>query len=434
MTARPLFIGIDFGTSGCRAVAVDGEKNTLASARQPLPPPRRQDGRIEQDAELWWQALTALLADLSAQIRAADIAALSLDGTSGTVLVTDATGQPLAPALMYNDASSQAQMEELARLAPADTPSRGLSGGLARALQLFQRHPEAKHALNQADWLLGRLAGSYEFSDENNVLKMGYDVVARCWPGWLDEIGLLPLLPGRVLAPGSVAANIDPEQARALGLPVTLKLVAGTTDSNAATLAAGISEIGEAVTSLGSTLVLKVLSERPVFAAEYGVYSHRLGDKWLVGGASNSGGAVLAQHFSREEMAELTAQLRPDEPTGLDYYPLPETGERFPFNDPRLPPRLTPVAEDRRIFFQAMLEGMAGIEKQGYERLAELGAPYPSHVISSGGGAANEPWRRIRQNLLGIPVSRAEEEEAAYGSALLALAGWQNQKDDKTHA
>ncbi len=88
----------------------------------------------------------------------------------------------------------------------------------------------------------------------------------------------------------------------------------GTTDSNAATLAAGASEIGDAVTSLGSTLVLKILSDRPVNAPQYGVYSHRLGDHWLVGGASNSGGAVTAAHFTPEEMRRLSTEMNP-EPT-----------------------------------------------------------------------------------------------------------------------
>ena len=80
------------------------------------------------------------------------------------------------------------------------------------------------------------------------------------------------------------------------------------------------------MTSLGSTLVLKLVSDRPVFSPAHGVYSHRLGDLWLTGGASNSGGAVLAQYFSADELRALTPLLKPDVPTGLDYYPLPGHG------------------------------------------------------------------------------------------------------------
>jgi sugar (pentulose or hexulose) kinase len=197
-------------------------------------------------------------------------------------------------------------------------------------------------------------------------------------------------------------------------------IVAGTTDSTAAFLATGADRIGQAVTSLGSTLVLKVLAERPVFAPAYGVYSHRLGERWLVGGASNSGGAVLRQFFSDAQLHALESQLHPETLTGLDYYPLPSCGERFPLNDPALPPRLEPRPADAAQFLQGLLEGIARIERRGYEVLHSLGAPYPSEVISIGGGAINAAWRQIRARMLGVPVHLAQQQDAAYGAALLA--------------
>ena len=85
------------------------------------------------------------------------------------------------------------------------------------------------------------------------------------------------------------------------------------------------------MTSLGSTLAIKLLSEvRVEDDARYGLYSHRLGSGWLVGGASNTGGAVLRRHFSDAELAELTRRMDAAKPTGLDYYPLTAPGERFP--------------------------------------------------------------------------------------------------------
>jgi sugar (pentulose or hexulose) kinase len=200
-----------------------------------------------------------------------------------------------------------------------------------------------------------------------------------------------------------------------------MRLVTGTTDSNAATLAAGATRAGDGVTSLGSTLVLKILSNREINAPEYGIYSHRLGDQWLVGGASNSGGAVAAAYFTQEQIRFMSQGLDPDRPTGLDYYPLLQTGERFPVNDPDYPPRLTPRPKNDMEFFQGILEGIAQIEKQGYQLLHQLGAPAPTRVISIGGGAVNEPWRLMRERLLGVPVSRAAHAQAAYGTALLAL-------------
>jgi sugar (pentulose or hexulose) kinase len=143
-----------------------------------------------------------------------------------------------------------------------------------------------------------------------------------------------------------------------------------------------------------------------------------------VGGASNSGGAVLRQYFSVDEIARLSAAIDPDEPCALDYYPLPRPGERFPVSDPRLPPRLEPRPEDRRQFLHGLLVGIARIEALGYRRLTQLGAPTPRRVLTAGGGAANPTWQRIRARMLGVPVCAAYHAQAAYGAALLARAGY----------
>ena len=169
--------------------------------------------------------------------------------------------------------------------------------------------------------------------------------------------------------------------------------------------------------------MLKLVSGHPITAPELGIYSHRLGDFWLVGGASNSGGAVCAHYFTPERMQALTPALDPNRATGLDYYPLLKPGERFPVNDPDYPPRMTPRPPQDAVFFQGILEGLSRIEARGYALLKDLGAPVPRQVLSLGGGAVNPAWRRIREQLLGVPVLLADHQEAAYGAALLARQG-----------
>lgn len=221
-------------------------------------------------------------------------------------------------------------------------------------------------------------------------------------------------------APGTAVTNVTDAVAQQLGLASDCMLVAGTTDSIAAFIATGANRPGDGVTSLGSTLVLKLVCDRPVFSSELGVYSHRLGDVWLAGGASNSGGNVLLKYFSRQQLEAMTPELDPGAPTGLDYYPLPGAGERFPRNDPQMQPVLDPRPRDDIKFFQAVLEGIAGIEKLGYDTLAGLGAPTVTRVLTAGGGSANPAWNRIRELELGVPVSTAEHAEASYGAAMLA--------------
>ncbi|AJY38178.1 FGGY-family carbohydrate kinase (plasmid) [Burkholderia humptydooensis] len=423
-----LFIGIDIGTSGVRAVAQDESGAVLAQSRKPLPAPRREGSsgaRITQDPALWWTAVETALHALLDQVDRASVTALAVDGTSGTLLLCDDAGRPLSAGWMYNEASCEAEAARVSTAAPAASPARGLASPLARLLHLQAQHPEAAHALHQAEWIAGCLTGCWGLSDENNALKLGYDVRARCWPDWFDALGVRREMLPRVHPPGTPLALVDGELAQRFGLRAGVLVGAGTTDGVAAFLATGASEIGDAVTSLGSTLVVKQLSDRPVFAPEQGVYSHRLGERWLPGGASNSGGAALLRFFSAAQMDALTPCLRPDEPTGLDYYPLPADGERFPVCDPAWPARVAPRPDDDTHFFQGLLEGMAEVERLAFGRLASLGAPRLTRVFTAGGGAHNAAWRRIRARVLGVPVLQPAHVDAAVGAARLARQAWE---------
>ncbi|MFZ4409236.1 MAG: FGGY-family carbohydrate kinase, partial [Paracraurococcus sp.] len=266
----------------------------------------------------------------------------------------------------------------------------------------------------------GTLLGAWRWSDENNALKTGYDPVARGWPGWIAATGLDAALLPEVAVPGTKLGEVGGNR---FGLPQDAVVCAGTTDGCASFLAAGASAPGEGVTALGSTLTLKLASDRPVAAPEYGVYSHRLGDLWLAGGASNSGGRALARYFDPAALARLSAGIDPAHPSGHDYYPLPGPGERFPFADPALPPREAPRPADDAAFLHGLLEGIGRIEALGYARLAELGAPRLRSVRSLGSGAANATWIAMRGRLLGVKMLPARSGEAAVGAALLALRG-----------
>ncbi|GKQ54640.1 FGGY-family carbohydrate kinase [Bradyrhizobium sp. Ce-3] len=420
-----LFLGIDVGTGGVRACAIDPQAGIRGFASAALPAPRVDGNAIDQNPELWWQATVTAIRKLGETVALGDVTRIVVDGTSGTLLLVDAAGRPCSPGLMYNDARATREAARVAAIAPRESGAHGASSALAKLLYLQNDGyvGDARHAVHQADWIAGRLANHHGISDENNALKLGYDPVARAWPSWLEQLGVRDDLLPEVLVPGTPFSELDPQVAHSLGLPATAHVAAGTTDGVAAFIATRADQPGDAVTSLGTTLVVKQLATQPIFAADQGVYSHRLGERWLAGGASNSGGAALLMHFSADEMERLTPHVRPDAPTGLDYYPLPKPGERFPIADPALAARITPrPAEDCR-FFQGLLEGIASVEALAYRQLARLGAPDLRRVIGIGGGAKNDAWTRIRHRVLGVPVSVAEQTEASYGAALLALNG-----------
>jgi sugar (pentulose or hexulose) kinase len=403
----------------------------LAECRHDLPAPIHRGAEYEQAPSVWWDGCQHVLHALLQSIDRDAVRAIAIDGTSGTVLLTDGQGHPLTHALMYNDARASAQLTRLQRVAPADSPVNAVTAGLPKILWLFEQTHDlpVQHIMHQADWLSFQFSKHAGISDSNNCLKSGYDPLARAWPTWVSQLGIpLSCLPS-VLAPGHVIGYIAADVARVFALPTNTVIVSGTTDSTAAIYATGANQVGDAVTSLGSTLVCKVISDKPVFAPKYGVYSQPFADHWLVGGASNSGGAVLRQYFSDTQMQQMSDRLQPEKSTGLNFYPLPSTGERFPVNDPALPPRLAPRPDDDVVFFQAMLEGIAQIEYNGYRLLHELGAPYPVSVRSVGGGANNRAWTQIRSRLLHTRMLDVEHHEAAYGSALLARQGFLHHKE-----
>jgi D-ribulokinase len=417
-----LYIGIDLGTTGCRAIAVDDTGKMHGEMSAPIPTPPRNEDEVTQDPTVWWKAVTGCLQNLLKQFDPQRVRTIAVDGTSGTLLLCDAKGGPVTPAIMYNDRRAVQQAKHIASLADDHSGAQGAGSALAKLLWLHDKKLDkrARHALHQADWISGKLIGQYGHSDYNNCLKLGFDAEKNDWPKWFSKLGFDSALLPEVHAPGESLGTISADIAKTFGLPSDVEVLAGTTDGVASFLAAGPTESGHGVTALGTTLVLKLLSDKPVFSLDHGVYSHRLGNFWLAGGASNSGGAVLLQYFKVEQMREMTPLLDPESVTGLDYYPLPDIGERFPINNPEMAPRLEPLPGNSITFFQGMLEGIARIEAEGYQLLGKLGAPALTKVFTTGGGSQNPAWTRIRQKILRVKMEKPRSGHAAYGSALLA--------------
>jgi len=421
VTGRDLFIGIDCGTSGVRAVAIDQQRQLRADSAIAM----RDVGKDPRDPATWQIALMRALDCVFADVETADVRAIAVDGTSGTLMPVTEDGKPLGRALMYNDAIEDADiLAAIAQSAPQTSAVHGANSGLARFVSIQkQSHPMLFKIIHQADWLSGLLSGSFNISDQNNALKTGYDALADCWPEWIDACGADGNLLPQVVAPGTATGTLQKKLATRYRLPDDVAIVAGTTDGCASFLATGASEAGDAVTALGTTLTIKLLSDRPLFAPEYGLYSHRLGDRWLAGGASNTGGNVLLHYFDAEKIQSLSEQIDTSQPASLEYYPLREAGERFPVNDPDYPPRVEPRPDSDAEFLYELFDGIAGVEGLAYQRLQQLGAPQLRTLRSVGGGAANQAWTRIRERKLGIEFSNVQFDEAAAGSALLAMRG-----------
>jgi D-ribulokinase len=403
-------LGIDFGTSGARLVAIDTDCNVLWWGTSDLP------------AKTWRETLFALIQAIPSGIKS-QVARIAIDGTSSTVLLCDADGRICGTPILYNDDRGKAVLGQLELIVPPGHLVMAATSSLAKLFWLASQpdfiNSAALYFLHQADWLAYQLHGKLGISDYHNALKLGYDVESLCYPNWLEQHPYRPLLPD-ILAPGTPIGTVLPQVAQELDLGNDCIVCAGTTDSIAAFMASGVDTPGAAVTSLGSTLAIKLLSHTRVDDVNYGIYSHRWGDLWLVGGASNTGGAVLRHFFSDAELLSLSQEIDPNLPTNLDYYPLFTPGDRFPINDPNLPPRLTPRPDRPADFLHGLLAGIARIEARGYQLLSELGATPLTAIYTAGGGAQNPVWTKIRQQYFPVQISISPHQAAAYGVALLA--------------
>ncbi|MBE9117486.1 FGGY-family carbohydrate kinase [Lusitaniella coriacea LEGE 07157] len=407
------YLGIDFGTSGARGVVIDGEEKICWEFQYPF-------AASGDWVAVWRKALFSILEQIPLEIKE-EMRAIALNGTSSTVLLCDRAGNPLDAPILYNDDRAINELETLKKIAPSHPIVLSATSSLAKLFWWYRQpiYSQAVYFLHQADWLAFLLHGQLGISDYHNALKLGYDVEELNYPAWLQKLPISPLLP-QVFSPGTPVGTVTPEISFRFGLSKKCCVCTGTTDSIAAFLASGATQPGEAVTSLGSTLVLKLLSSTKIDNAKYGIYSHRLGNLWLVGGASNTGGAVLRHFFSDAELARLSQQIDPQIESPLDYYPLLKKGERFPLNDPELEPRIEPQPDNPVEFLHGLLESLARIETQGYQLLQQFGATPLYRVYTAGGGAKNEIWTALRQRYLNVPVLASSYTEAAYGTALLA--------------
>ncbi len=434
-------MGIDLGSGGVRVVICDSRGVVAAEAGQGFAPdvdlPPAGPSYHEQDVSQWWPAAQAAIRAALAQAGSVGVSpqavrALAVTSTSGTLVPLGADRRPLGPALMYNDSRAVAQAEQLNALAADFNARLGRSFqpsfGLCKILWVAQHDPArfAQVALwaHAGDYLVGCLTGVYDVSDYSTALKTGYDLLEQRWPAFIAQTGIpLERLP-RIVAPGAVIGSVSASAAEATGLALGTVVRAGMTDASAALLASGAARPGEWNSTLGTTLVLKGISETLVRDPLGRVYCHLhpLG-WWLPGAASSVGGERLRALAAGQSMALLDQQAAARGPSRLVMYPLARRGERFPFVAPDAEGFVIGQPENDTDLYRACLEGVALVERLCYDVLAELGAPAGERLYVTGGGSRSAVWNQIRADALGRQLARPEQPESAFGAALLAAAG-----------
>ncbi|CAN5213880.1 FGGY-family carbohydrate kinase [soil metagenome] len=424
------WLGLDLGTQGARALAVDATGRVVGQGSARLAG-RRDGPRHEQDPREWWRALSSASRAALEDVPAGAVRGVALCATSGTILLVDDDGQPLTPGLMYDDARAPDDAGRAQEAGAQVWASLGLriqpSWALPKLLWLVREHPDlppGARLAHQPDFVTRRLVGHEVPSDASHALKTGYDLLHDAWPrDVLDELGVPGRLLPDVVRPGAELGTVCAAATDATGIPEGTPVIAGMTDGCAAQLGAGALSLGSWNSVLGTTLVLKGVADELVRDPGGVVYSHRSPDgNWLPGGASSTGAGVLSQRFGDRDLEELTARTAEREPTPVVAYPLTGKGERFPFTAPDAEGFVLGQPADEVEDFAAVLQGVAYVERLCFDYLDLLGAPIDGDHSLTGGGARSRYWCQLRADVLGHPVTLPENAEAALGMAVLAAS------------
>ena len=435
-----MFLGIDLGTSAVKALVTDEAQAVLASVSSPLMTSRPADLWSEQHPGDWWQAVehcvAALRLALGARWKA--VRAIGLSGQMHGAVLLDAAGQPLRPAILWNDGRSEAECRELQALVPGIGKLAGvppMPGFAAPKLMWLGRHePEvmarAAHFLLPKDYLRYRLTGGFatDMSDASGGLLL--DTAHRRWSediAWACGItaAMLPAL----FEGSDNSGRLRPEVASGWGLEAGLPVAAGCGDAPAGAVGIGATGEGDAFVSIGTSALYFITRETYRPAPEHLIHSfcHGLPERWFQMAALLNGGGCLAWAAGLlgepdiERLLDVT-ERRFTGPSPMLFLPY-LTGERTPHNDPHAKGvifGLTPSAQ-REDVVQAVLEGVALSIADCQAYLAETGA-LPDAVGVIGGGSKSRFWMRLMASVLGrrIVLYEGGGTGPAYGAARLA--------------
>ncbi len=430
-------LGLDIGTQGARGIVADRDGNVYADVSETFDEMNiaKSDFQKEQRPEDWWDKTKNVVRRCVSAIEAkghksADITALAVDGTSGTVLLADKNGDALTHGIMYNDARSEQQAGAVRAAAAEHSKKHGYrfnsSYALPKILWLKQNRQDAYRkaafCLHQTDYIVGKLSGAFHTTDYSNALKTGYDFFKGGWAEFIPQTGVdMNLLPD-VVAPGEAIAFVSEKAAGETGLCPGTTVTAGATDGYASAFSAGAVHPGQWASIIGTTFVLKGVTENFIRDDQGRVYCHKHPEGYYMpGGASNAGGRCLNEVFGKENFTRLNKRVLELIPTQILVYPLTGEGERFPFVDPKAKKFVVGTGSESELY-TAYMEGVGYVEKLSYEVMAGLGCNVGKEIYAVGGATKSGEWLKIRATILNKTLKVPKVTNAAMGSAMIAAS------------
>ncbi|HUX51030.1 MAG TPA: FGGY-family carbohydrate kinase [Spirochaetia bacterium] len=447
-------IGLDVGTTGCKAVVFDEDGTEYSRGFREYDIVTDENGKAEQDPEeVWRLCREALTHAVGSTEHRSDIAAISISVQGDAIMAVDVDGNALCPAQLGMDY----RPVEYARLCAerfGDYELFHRTGMRPHALNSFVKllwlrdhYPDAYRRaakiVTYADFILAKLGAAFFIDLTMASRTMAFNLDTRTWDaGILSEFNVSESLFSEVVPSGTPVGTLDPELARELGLSEKIVIVAGAHDQPAGGVGAGVVGDGTALVSTGTAEVLSAAFAEPalgrkMYSCYYPCYIHAIPGQFFTFALNHVGGLLLRwyrDNFGGVEIAD--AQARGLDPYDVILSKLPPRPSRIMvlphFNGSGTPwcdmDSLGAIvglslSSTRHEIVRAILESQTYELKINLRELAASGVSIKS-LVASGGGARSTEWLRIKSSVLNMPVRTLRTREAAsLGAAILAGFG-----------
>ena len=435
-----LYIGVDLGTSAVKLLLMDEKGNikNIVSKEYPLSFPK--SGWSEQNPEDWYEKSVEGIKELVDGFQKEQVAGISFGGQMHGLVTLDEKDQVIRPAILWNDSRSTKETDYFNEVIGKETLSKytaniAFTGFTApKILWMKENEPEKfakiKKIMLPKDYLAYRLSGAFcsDYSDASGMLLL--DVEHKCWSKEMMELcGIteeqLPIL----YESYDVVGTLKEEVAKELGLPVTVKVIAGAGDNAAAAIGTGTVGEGNCNISLGTSGTIFISSKQFKVDPHNALHSfaHADGHYHLMGCMLSAASCnkwwmeeiLKTTDFDKEQEEIVT--LGENQVFYLPYL----MGERSPHNDPKARATFIGMTMDttREEMTQAVLEGVIFALRDSLEVARSLGIKIERTKIC-GGGAKSLLWKKMVANILNLKVEVIESEQGpALGGAILAAVG-----------
>ncbi|MEL6921785.1 MAG: xylulokinase [Pseudomonadota bacterium] len=440
-----MYIGLDLGTSGLKAVLVDDNQAIIGEAHAPLTNERPHPGWSEQDASSWLSAADDVLQRLSQSYDLASVKAIGLSGQMHGATLLDASGKALRPCILWNDTRSAEQ----AALMDDDPQWREKSGNIVfpgftapKLAWVRENEPDVftktAKVLLPKDFLRLWLTGEYVSDMSDSAGTSWLDTGKRDWDdALLAATGLqrthMPDLVEGSTPSGSLRAKL----ANRFGMSANVIVAGGGGDNAASAVGVGVAKPGSAFVSLGTSGVLFASCAAYTPDAETAVHTfcHALPDTWHQMGVILSATDSLEWYarLTGATAAEITAPLTDLRAPGRAMFLPYLGGERTPHNDANIRGALTGIEHvaDRTVVAQAVMEGVVFAFRDCFDALAKTGTEI-TELLAVGGGSRSDYWLKAIATSLNVPVERpvAGDFGGAFGAARLGMLAVHGVSDD----